>query len=584
MQQSRESDKSATPIPPLAAVRLWRWLVGLWPGGGAGQTPAPWLANYPKGVAWDVAIGPAPLPEILRNAAATFGSQPCLHHYGKVYSYAEVWELVRRAARGLQGLGVGRGDRVGLLLPNSPYYVIFYYGVLLAGGTVVNFNPLYARREIASQIADSETRILVTINLKGVYPKAAAGFDAGLKYLVVCPMGETLPLANKALFALFRRREVVTIPNDTRHITYGTLMDNDGVPADIPIAAEKDVAVLQYTGGKVGRPMGAKLTHANLYVNAHQTRMWATDTTPGAEKVLAVLPLCHVFGMTVVMNTSLALGSEIILVPQFKVGDVLKTIHKQRPTIMMGVPTMYAALNAYKELDRYDLTSLRFCTSGGAALSAGIKAQFEELTGCRLVEGYGLTEAGPVCTINPFDGSDRSGSIGLPLPATQIRIGSVKRPGRVLKIGETGEICISGPQVMVGYWRRDQESDDVFGPLGLRTGDLGYMDTNGFVYIVGRCKPLIITGGFNVYPGVVEDALRLHPAVADVVVTGKPDRHRGEVVMATVALHPSTQATPSELRGFLRDKLATFELPRRIKIVADVDDTSASMAMAEVAS
>jgi len=528
--------------------------------------PYPWEASYPEGVGWDIDLEVQPLFAIVDKAVADFSGRPCLEFLGKKYSYKEFGSLVARAAKGFQKLGVSKGVRVGLFLPNSPYYVVCFHAVLKAGGTVVNFNPLYAEREIARQINDSGAKILVTMNLNSLYRKVEGRLeDTCLETVVVCRMTGALPFPENALFALMRRSEVSSIPADERHVKFDKLVANAGDYEPVEIAPATDVAVLQFTGGTTGRPMGAMLTHANLYANVVQTRTWATGIRPGEERVLAVLPLFHVFGMTSVMNVGLMIGAEIILLPRFKVSEVLKVIDKQRPTVFMGVPTMYSAINGQKDLDKYDLSSLNYCLSGGAALPMAIKTTFETLTGCVLVEGYGLTEAGPVCTINPFTGLNKPDSIGLPIPGTTVRIAALKDPDRLLATGEHGEICVSGPQVMAGYWNRPETTQAALRGGFLYTGDVGYIDADGYVFLIDRIKDLIITGGFNVYPRMVEEAIYLHPGVEEVVVCGIPDQHRGEIVKAYVKLRDGVEMTAAELRGFLHDKLATFELPRRVE-------------------
>jgi long-chain acyl-CoA synthetase len=292
--------------------------------------------------------------------------------------------------------------------------------------------------------------------------------------------------------------------------------------------------------------------------------MWAVDSQPGAEKVVGALPLFHVFGMTGVMNVALAGGFEIILLPRFRLDQLLKVIAKERATVLLGVPTMYSAINGSTLLDQYDLSSLRLCISGGAPLPRVVQDTFERLTGCTLVEGYGLTEAGPVCTINPF-GAARPGSIGLPLPGTLVEITAIDDPDRRLPIGQRGEICISGPQVMAGYEGRPEETAEALRGGRLHTGDVGYLDRDGYVYLIDRTKDLILSAGFNVYPRMVEEAILLHPAVAEATVCGVPDPHRGETIKAYVRRHEGTLLTAGELRAFLRDKLAPFEQPKAIE-------------------
>ena len=534
----------------------------------------PWEDSYPPSIDWRAEIPVKPVTDILDDAAAEFPDNPCMEFMGKRYDYKTVAKLVNRVARGLQDMGIGPGDKVGLLLPNCPYYVLFYYAILRIGAVVVNYNPLYAKREIARQIIDSNTRVMVTLNLKTLYPKIADRLQDGpLERVVVCRMGEILPFPSSLLFAFARRKEIAATPPDDRHMAYERLIDNDGNVAAAEIVPRRDVAVLQYTGGTTGTPKGAMLTHANLYANAVQTGLWAVGAKRGEEKFLGVLPLFHVFGMTGVMNTCLLYGSELILLPRFHTADVLEAIHDHKPTVFCGVPTMFSAINAHAELDNYDLSSLRLCISGGAPLPLPIKDKFEALTGCTLVEGYGLTESSPVCTVNPFGAGNRAGSVGLPLPGTLIEITDRKDPDKLLEPGEHGEICVSGPQVMAGYLNKAAETSEALRGGRLHTGDVGYIDAEGYLFIIDRIKDLILSGGFNVYPRMVEEAIYLHPAVDEAVVCGAPHSHRGEIVKAYVKLKPGAVLTSTELRNFLKDNLASFEMPAKIEFRDDLPKT-----------
>jgi long-chain acyl-CoA synthetase len=535
--------------------------------------PYPWEANYPAELAWDFAAPEEPLFTILDAAVKTYGERRCLDFLGRKSSYREVGQLVDKAAKGLQALGVTKGTRVGLFLPNCPYYVITFFAVLKAGGTVVNYNPLYAEREIARQIEDSRTEIMVTLNIRAMYPKVQKRLeDTSLRMIVVGSMGGLLPWRERTLFALLRRKEIADVVHDDRHVTFKKLTANDGKFMPVEIDPATDIAVLQYTGGTTGLPKGAKLSHAALHANTRQVQTWATEARPGEEKVLGVLPLFHVFGMTAVMNSSLASGFEIILLPRFRLDQLLKLIDQEKPTVMLGVPTMYSAINGSTLLESYDLSSLKFCISGGAPLPRPVQETFEQLTGCTLVEGYGLTEAGPVCTINPFH-APRPGSIGLPLPGTLIEITSLDDPDRRLPLGHRGEICITGPQVMAGYAERDEETAATLKGGRLHTGDVGFIDADGYVYLIDRIKDLILNGGFNVYPRMVEEAIELHPAVEEVTVCGIPDEHRGELVKAYVKLRPDKSLTGTALRAFLKDKLAPFEQPRKIEFREELPRT-----------
>ena len=534
----------------------------------------PWEKVYPKELDWRVEIDPKPLTTVLDEAVAAYPDNFCIQFLGKRYRYKELETLVARAAKGFQALGVGKGSRVGLLLPNCPYYVICYFAVLRAGGVVVSFNPLYAERQIARQIRDSGARIMVTLNLKSMYPKVAARLEDGsLDKIVVCRMRDILPFPGSTLFALLRRKEVAATPGDEKHVRFDKLIDNDGAFSPVDIDPVGDIAIFQYTGGTTGVPKGAMLTHANLYANAVQTRMWAIGATPGAEKILGVLPLFHGFGMTAVMNLGILLGAEVVLLPRFKLDEVLSVIDREQPSLFIGVPTMFAAINGYKNLERYDLSSLDVCISGGAPMPADVQRTFEILTGCTLVEGYGLTEAGPVCTVNPVRTGNKAGSAGLPLPGTLIEITALDDPGKLLPPGARGEICVAGPQVMSGY--RNRPGDNAHTLLGgrLHTGDVGYIDDDGYLYIIDRIKDLIINAGFNVYPRMVEEAIYLHPAVEETVVCGIPDTFRGEVIKAYVKLRAGQSVTAADLRAFLKDKLAPFEIPKRIEFRDELPKT-----------
>lgn len=527
----------------------------------------PWLQSYPADVDWYARIPVAPLWTLLDEAASRFGERPFLDFMGHRQTYGEVARLVERAAKGLQLAGLRKGDRVGLFLPNCPYFVIFYFAVLKAGGVVVNFNPLYAEREIEHQIADSGTSLMVTLDLRALYGKLGPMLGRGaLKRLVVCRMADILPFPKNWLFPLVKRRELAAIPADDRHLYFSRLIANDGRPERVAVDPEADVAVLQYTGGTTGVPKGAMLTHANLFANTVQCSLWFPGARPGVERMLGVLPFFHVFAMTVVMNLSIRFGAEIILVPRFDLDQVMALIDRKKPTLFPAVPTIYTAINHHKQRDTYDLSSIRYCLSGGAPLPAEVKETFERVTGCTLVEGYGLTESSPVATGNPLSGLNKAGSIGLPLPGTVIEIVSLEEPRRPLPPGEKGEVCIRGPQVMKGYWNRPAESGDVLADGRLHTGDVGIMDENGYVTIVDRIKDMILCSGFNVYPRNVEEAIYLHPAVAECVVAGLPDEYRGQTVKAYVKLADGHSLTKEELVAFLKDKLSAIEMPKHLEI------------------
>lgn len=530
------------------------------------MTDHSWLKSYPEGVDWNMPIPAKPLFKLLDDAVARFPQRPCIDFLGRIYTYGEIDVLVDRAAAGFQGLGVEKGTKVGLFLPNCPQFVICYYAILKAGGTVVNYSPLYSEPELLQQIEDSQTDIMVTLNLTALYPKAQAVLEQSrLKLLVVGTMSEVLPFPKNWLFPLVKRRDIVRAPNDASHVPFEELLNNEGGHEPATIDPESDVAVLQYTGGTTGVPKGAMLTHANIFINTMQCGVWFPALEPGAERIMGVLPFFHVFAMTAVMNMSIHLGAVIIMHPRFELDAVLKDVNKKRPTVFDGVPTMFGAINNHPKLQDFDLKSIKACISGGAPLPVEVKQRFEELSGCKLVEGYGLTECSPVATCNPFSDDAKAGSIGLPMPGTVIEIVDRDDPGKVLPQGETGEICVSGPQVMAGYWQNEAATRDVIADGRLRTGDVGYTDEDGYTFIIDRIKDLILVSGFNVYPRHVEDGIYQHPAVEEVTVIGVADEYQGQSVKAFVKLREGQALGEEELRAFLQDRLGRHEVPKHIE-------------------
>lgn len=532
------------------------------------STPAyPWLENYAPGVDWYAPLTPRAVPELLDAAAEKFKLRPCIDFLGKTYTYAEIQDLVNRTAAGLQANGLARGDRVGLFLPNTPYFVVFYFAILKAGGVVVNFNPLYAEREIKHQIEDSGVRLMVTLDLKQLHDKLQPliGQVGQLTQVIVCPMAAILPFPKSVLFKLFKRKEIAEVPDDARHIWYDQILSRAGALTPVMVDPEKDLAVLQYTGGTTGTPKGAMLSHANITINAQQCRLWFDGAREGQEKMLGVIPLFHVFAMTAVMNLGLMLGAQLILLPRFDLAQLIKTIVAKKPTLFPAVATIYTAINNYKNISKINLRSIRYCISGGAPLPVEVKAKFEAMTGCTLVEGYGLTETSPVTNVNPLKGMNKPGHIGQPVPGTIVEIVDLEDKTTLLPLGERGEVCVRGPQVMLGYWHKPQETANVLVAGRLHTGDVGIMDADGFVQIVDRIKDMIIAGGYNIYPRNVEEQIYLHPAVAECIVAGVPDEYRGQTVKAWIKLKDGSSLAADELKAFLKDKLSVIELPKQIE-------------------
>jgi long-chain acyl-CoA synthetase len=505
----------------------------------------------------------------LDTAVDRYPDRPCTNFMGKVLTYAQIGRAVDSIAAGLQKQGIGKGSKVGLLLPNTPTFVIYYFAILKAGATVVNYNPLYTLEELAHQVRDSETDLMVTLDLKLLFDKVEGLLKSGdLKKAVVCPFAGLLPGAKSILFRLFKSGDVANVarsPAADRIILEAQLVSDATGFAPVDIDPETDIAVLQYTGGTTGTPKGALLTHANLAINVQQLMAWAPNLKKAEERVLGVLPFFHVFAMTVVMNFGVAMACEIILMPRFVLDDAMKLIHGSRPTVMPGVPTLFNAIMNHPNLGNYDLSSLKFCLSGGAPLPVEIKQRFEEVSGCSLVEGYGLSETSPVVTANPLEGPTRKGSIGLPLPATIVSLRDLANPAQEVPLGERGELCVSGPQVMKGYWNKPDETANQFIGGFLRTGDVAVMDEEGFLFIVDRIKDLIICSGYNVYPRRIEEAIYEHPAVAEVTVIGIKDKHRGEAPKAFIKLKDGMSATAKDILKHLEPKLSRIEMPSQIE-------------------
>jgi len=513
-------------------------------------------------------IRTGPVPDLLDISVAEYGARPALNFMGRRWTYAQLGDLVDRTAAGLQRLGVQKGVKVGLCLPNTPYSVIFFFAILKAGGTVVNYSPLYVERELRHQILDSGTTIMVVPDVKVMHSRVAAvAREAGLKTVIVCPMRGILPWLKGVLFQLFKRKDqAVFSADDGLHLTFAKLIGGVGRPSPVAIDAKRDIAVLQYTGGTTGVPKGAMLTHSNLTANAAQVLTHVACLRPEGERVLGVLPLFHVFAMTNVMNIPISLGAEIILVPRFNLPDLLATIAREKPTIFPGVPTIYTAINNASGASKDGLSSLRLCISGGAPLPAEVRHAFEALSGCKLVEGYGLSETSPVLTANPPLGVIKDGSVGTAVPETVLEIRDLADPHRMMGVGEMGEVCARGPQVMAGYWQRPEETRDTFVDGAFRTGDVGYLDADGYLFLVDRIKDVILCGGFNVYPRMIEEALYLHPAVAEAVVIGIPDTYRGQSPKAFVTLRANQSATPQELLAFLTGQVSKVEMPKAVEI------------------
>ena len=440
------------------------------------DTAWPWLAHYPAEMDWHADIPVKPLYALLDDTVAKHSHHPAFDFMGKKTTYGALGAMVDRFACGLKKL-IKPGDRVGLLLPNCVYYPVAYFAILKCGGTVVNCNPLYTESELKHQILDSGAQVMVTIDVTAIANKLIGLADVcKLNTVVFCPMADILPFPTSLLYRLAKRKDIARVPSDPRFVHYGRLVANDGKIAPHPVDPHRDIAVLQYTGGTTGVPKGAMLTHANLYANAVQIEGYKMEMRPGIDKMLAVIPFFHVFAMTSAMNNPILAGIEIIALPRFDVKQVLKTIDKTKPTLFPAVPTIYTAISNHPDLKKYDVSSIRCCISGGAPLPLDVKETFERLTGCQLLEGYGLSETSPVASCNPPRGVSKSGSIGIPAPQTIIEIISMEDRITPVPRGEPGEVCIRGPQVMAGYWQKPEETEFAMFGGRFHTGDIATMD------------------------------------------------------------------------------------------------------------
>jgi long-chain acyl-CoA synthetase len=541
----------------------------------------PWIKSYPAGVRWDLSIEPMPVPQIIEDAATTWPDNPALRFSGRQISYRELDALSSQAAEGLQQLGVKPGVHVGLFLVNSPHYPIAFFGVLKAGGTVVNYSPLDAAKVLEHKIEDSRTDVLITLDLAALYPQMAGMLGkTRLQKLVVGSMAEMTGAPDKVSAQLKADKQTVDVPQDAHHVSFAALLDNDGKYKRHPVADPTDtVAVLQYTGGTTGLPKGAMLTHANLWAAVQQCVETCNLTPPvlqeGKERMLAVLPPFHIYALTVNMLFGLRLGAEVIQHVRFDPKAALADISGQKVSIFCGVPTMFTALISDPDTPKHDLRSLKYCNSGGAPLPVELGKRFNELTGTWLAEGWGMTETSPTGTYSPIVGARKAGSCGLPSPAITIKMLDLENPTRYVPLGEKGEMCIKGPNVMKGYWNKpDATAESTTFDGFFRTGDVAYMDEDGFVFIVDRCKDMLLCSGFNVYPRVLEEAIYQHPAVREVAVIGIDDEYRGQSPKAFVTLKPDAEPfTLKDLQAFLKDKLGKHEMVQALDIRAELPKT-----------
>lgn len=540
----------------------------------------PWLNRYESKVPHEFQPTPHTLPQLLQHTVQQYPKHTAMTFIGARTSYAKLLTQAQQLASALQKLGVKKGDRVAVMLPNSPQFVISFFGTLIAGGIVVNTSPLYTPHELAHQLQDSGAETLIILDT--FYPRyLEVQGNVPVKRVLVTGIQDALPAPKNLLYPVKAKKDgtwVEVKPQEHVLPLSKVIASQTPYPASVPTTPD-DVALLQYTGGTTGVPKGAMLTHRNLVANAEQCRLWMTDLKPGKETTMAAIPFFHVYGMTVAMNLSVLLGANMVLVPNARdIKMVLSEIQKYRATLFPGVPTLYNAINNHPDTPQYDLTSIRACISGSAPLLLETANKFKWITkGANLVEGYGLTETSPVTHVNPIFGEQHEGSIGLPVPGVDaLIVGDDRLP---VPLGEPGELWISGPQVMKGYWQRPDETAKTIvehsGRRWLKTGDIATMDENGYFRIVDRKKDLIIAGGYNIYPREVEEVLMMHPAVLEAAAVGLPDEYRGESVHAVVALKPGQHATEQEIRDFCRTELSPYKVPRSVEFRDELPKSAA---------
>ncbi|HET6465975.1 MAG TPA: long-chain fatty acid--CoA ligase, partial [Nitrospiria bacterium] len=500
--------------------------------------------------------------------------RPALIYYGHTITYEQLDLLSNQLANALIELGVQKGDRVSIMLPNIPQCVIGYFGALKAGAVVVQTNPLYVERELEHQLNDSGAETILALDL--FYEKISRiQHRVALKRIILTGAGDYLPPLLRLFYPLKAMKEGQWVRVPQRPPIYDfrkIIKRSEAVQPIVPVKPD-DTALLQYTGGTTGVPKGVMLSHNNLVANTVQCRHWMPTLRDGEEVFLGVVPFFHVYGLSTCMNLGILTGSCIVLLPRFKTEDVLNTVVRHRVTIFMGVQAMYVAINNYSRIDQFDLSSIRICISGAGPLHVEVQDRFEELTGGKLVEGYGLSEASPVTHCTPINGRRKKGSIGLPFPDTDVKIMDQETGQRELSVGERGELVIRGPQVMQGYWNKEDETKGVLRDGWLYTGDMAQMDEDGYFYIVDRKKDMIKTRGENVYPREVEEVLFRHPKVKEAVVVGIPDTFSVEAIKAYVVLKEHEHATEAEILDYCRKELAKFKVPNRIEFRKELPKT-----------
>lgn len=536
----------------------------------------PWSTSYAEGVPLEIDEPSQTLPEMLAASVARFGKKTALEFFGAATTYRELGEQVARAAEGLRRLGVRAGDRVALVLPNSPQHVVGFYAALRLGAIVIEHNPLYTPRELRHQFEDHGARFAIVWD-KLADTVAEFPSDLALEHIVSVDITAALPLAQRLALRLpvakarAARAQLTARPASRRPIAWKTLLTHGSLSRKHAGPVLDDIALLQYTSGTTGSPKGAVLTHANLRANAMQGRAWVPGLRDGEETFYGVLPLFHAYGLTLCLTFAMSIGAKLVLFPKYDLDLVVAASKKSPPTFLPAVPPIYDQLARAAARGTIDLKSVRFAISGAMSLPVATVDRWEAATGGLLVEGYGMTESSPVALGNPIGPSRRPGTVGVPFPSTEIRVVDPDDPRVDLPLGEPGELLLRGPQVFQGYWNRPSDTAATLLAGGwLRTGDIASVSPDGFVTIVDRLKEIIITGGFNVSPSEVEDVLTSHPDIAGAAVVALPKSSGGEDVAAAIVLREGVQVEPEAIRDFCKQRLAAYKVPRRVVVVDDL--------------
>ncbi len=527
----------------------------------------PWYRHYNGRVPHEIQFPNQPLPVLVARTAEKYPDNTATEFFGAKLSYKQLWDQVLRMASALKAMGVGKGTRVAIMLPNCPQTIIAYYATLSIGGVAVMTNPLYVEREMEHQWNDSGSEVLFVLD--HLFPKVEKVLPSTkIRNVVATSLREYLPFVFKHLYPIKAKKQnlFMAVPYDGRRIVnFSEILAKTSPVKDPCEVTLDDLALLQYTGGTTGVSKGVMLSHRNILANVLQVAAWFPDFRWGRERLVAILPFFHVFGMTVCMNFSLYGGCATIVVPRFDADEFLKLLHKSKPTLFPGVPTIYVALLNHPKVKDYDLSSIRFCITGSAPMPVEVLTKFEQMTGCIIVEGYGLSEASPVTHVNPISGLRKAGSIGIPVSSTDARIVSLEDGVSDVGPGQPGELVVKGPQVMMGYWNMPEETAATLRDGWLYTGDIATVDEDGYFFIVDRKKDMIIAGGYNIYPREIDEVLYAHPKVLDAVTVGVPDPYRGETVKAFVVPKPGETVTEEEIIQFCKSKLAAYKVPKAVE-------------------